>query len=64
IGFFRIPDPRSQTHIFESIGIENFLGKNFNNSLKIGPIFFLKHFKNNIIQFCEICDYKKSMIKP
>jgi hypothetical protein len=40
IGFFRIPDPRSQTHIFESIGIENFLGKNFNNSLKIGPNFF------------------------
>jgi hypothetical protein len=28
---------------------DNFLGKKFYNSLKIGPIFFLQHFKNKII---------------
>ncbi len=28
---------------------DNFLGKKFYNSLKIGTIFFLRHFKNKII---------------
>jgi hypothetical protein len=28
---------------------DNFLGKNFNNSWKIGPNFFLQHIKNKII---------------
>ncbi len=37
--------PGSQTHIYESLS-ENILGKNFNNSFKIGPNFFLQHFKN------------------
>jgi hypothetical protein len=63
IGFFQIPDPRSripdpgsQTHIFESFS-DNFLGKKFYNSLKIGPNFFLQHFKNK--QFCEFIATKK-----
>ncbi len=65
IGFFRISDPGSQIpnpYIWEHI--ENFLGKNFNNSLKIGPNFFLYHFKNNIIfNFVKFMTTKKSMIK-
>ena len=28
---------------------DNFLGKKFYNSLKIGPYFFLQHFNNNIV---------------
>jgi hypothetical protein len=47
IGFFRIPDPGSKTHI-ESV-IDNFLGKKFYSFLKIGPTYFLQHFKNKII---------------
>ncbi len=42
IGFFRIPDLGSRIpnpYIWEHI--EKFLGKNFKNSLKIGPNFFL-----------------------
>ncbi len=35
----RIPDPRSQTHIFESL-VTIFWGKKFCNSLKIGQNFF------------------------
>jgi hypothetical protein len=34
------------------------LGKKFYNSSKIGPNFFLQHFKNKII-FNKICGYKK-----
>ncbi len=41
-------DPGSQTHISD-----NFLGKKFYISLKIGQIFFLQHFKNKIVHFCE-----------
>jgi hypothetical protein len=41
------PDPGSQIHTFESC--ENFLGKKFYNSLKIGPNFFLQHFKTKIM---------------
>jgi hypothetical protein len=37
------------------------LGKKFYNSLKIGPHFFLQHFKNKIVQFCEIYDFKKKV---
>ena len=47
------PDPGSQTHIFKSL-VTICLGKKFYNSLKIGPNFFLQHFKNKIFQFCEI----------
>jgi hypothetical protein len=35
------------------------LGKKFYNSLKIGPNFFLQHFKNKIVQFCETYGSKK-----
>jgi hypothetical protein len=44
MGFFRIPDPKYFLELRD-----NFLGKRFYNSLKIGPIFFLQHFKNKII---------------
>ncbi len=40
---------------------DNFLGKKFYNSLKIGPNFFLQHFKNKIVQFCEIYYFKKKV---
>jgi hypothetical protein len=39
----RIPNP-----YFRGLG-DNFLGKNFNNSWKIGPNCFLQHIKNKII---------------
>jgi hypothetical protein len=42
------PDPGSQTHTFESSS-DNFLGIKFYNSLKIGPNFFLQHFKTKIM---------------
>jgi hypothetical protein len=39
---------------------DKFLGKKFYNSLKTGQNFFLHLLKNKIIlQFCEICGYKK-----
>jgi hypothetical protein len=44
IGFFLIPDLGSQIHIFERL-VTNF-GEKVYNSLKIGPNFFLQHFKN------------------
>ncbi len=44
----RIPDPGSQDHIFKSF-LTIFFCKNFYNSLKIGPNFFLQHFKAKII---------------
>jgi hypothetical protein len=40
-----IPDPKTiLLRLFD-----NFFGKKFYNSLKIGPIFFLQHFKTKII---------------
>jgi hypothetical protein len=44
IGFFRIPDLGSQTHIFESL-VTIFWVKSY---LKIGPKFFLLHFKTKV----------------
>jgi hypothetical protein len=61
IGFFRIPDLGSRIpnpYFWELI--DNFLGKKFHNSLKIGPNFFLQHIKLKYVQFCEICGYIKS----
>ncbi len=69
IGFFRIPDlgsripdlgSRIPNPYFWQLR-ENFLGKKFYNSLKIGPIFFLQHFINNIVQFSEMYDSKKKV---
>jgi hypothetical protein len=50
IGFFRIPDlgSRIPNSYFGELS-DNFLGKKFYNSLKIGPNFFLQHFKTKII---------------
>ncbi len=57
IGFFRIPDPKS---IFFWELSDNFLGKKFYNSLKIGPNFFLQHFKTKIIiNFVKFVLHKK-----
>ncbi len=62
-GFFpdprsRIPDPKP---IFlRGYGSDKFLGKKFCNSLKIGPNFFLQHFKNKIIyNFAKFAATKK-----
>jgi hypothetical protein len=55
----RISDSGSQTHIFESL-MTIFWGKKFYNSLKIGPNFFLQHFKNKIIyNFAKFMATKK-----
>ncbi len=58
--WFRIPDPEP---IFLTLWElrDNFLGEKFYNSLKIGPNFFLQHFKNKTVQFCEIY-YSKKMV--
>ncbi len=40
---------------------DNFWGKKFYNSLKIGPNFFLQHFKNKMFKSCEIYDSKKKV---
>jgi hypothetical protein len=50
IGFFRIPDlgSRIPNPYFRELS-DNFLGKQFYNSLKIGSNYFLQHFKNKII---------------
>ncbi len=45
--FFADPGSRIPNPYFWELS-ENFLSKNFNNSLKIGPNFFLQHFKNKI----------------
>ena len=45
----RIPDPNPYFWEFS----DNFLGKKFYNSLKIGPNFFLQHSKNKIVQFVK-----------
>jgi hypothetical protein len=42
-------DPGSQTHIFESFVTIFGVKSSINNSLKIGPNFFLQHFKTKII---------------
>ncbi len=53
----RIPNPYIWEHV------ENLFGKNFNNSLKIGPNFFLQHFINKIISnLVKLVTTKKSMI--
>ncbi len=49
----RIPNP-----YFQEVS-DNFLGKKFYNSLKIGPNFFLQHFKNKVVKFYEIYGSKK-----
>ncbi len=55
-----LPDPGSQTHIFEIL--VTILGKKFYNSLKIGPNFFLKHSKDKIIfNFVKFMATKKGM---
>jgi hypothetical protein len=48
--FFRIPDlgSRIPRPYFKEL-FDNFFGKKFYNSLKIGPNFFLQHFKVKII---------------
>ena len=50
IGIFRIPDLvfRIPNPYFRELS-DNFLGKKFYNSLKIGPNFFLQHFKTKIM---------------
>ncbi len=56
-----IPDPVSQTPCFWEHS-DNFLGEKFSNSLKIGPNFFLQHFKNKIIyNFVKFTATKKGM---
>ncbi len=63
IGFFRIPDPGSRIPYFWGLG-DNFLVKNFNNSWKIGPNFFLQHIKNKIIfSFVELVGTKNGLTK-
>ncbi len=64
VGFFRIPDlgSRIPNPYFWQLS-DNVLGKKFYNSLKIGPIFLLQHFKNKIVQFCEIYGPKKKGMK-
>jgi hypothetical protein len=63
IGFFRIPGSRIPNPYFWELG-DNFLGKNFHNSLKIGPNFFLRNFKNKIIfNFVKFVPAKKGMTK-
>ncbi len=58
----RIPDPGSQTHIFESL-VKILLGKNFSISLKIVPNFFSSAFQNKIrFKFVEFVTTKKSLI--
>jgi hypothetical protein len=53
MGFFRIPDLGSRIPNLE-----------FNNSLKIGPNFFLLHFKNKIIyNFVKFVAKKKGLTK-
>ncbi len=55
----RIPNPN-----FWELS-DHFLGKKFYNSLKIGPNFFIQHFKNKYnLKFCEICGYKKIFFHP
>ncbi len=48
IGFFRIPDLGSQTHILESL-VTMIWKVLYGNFLKIGQNFFLQHFKTKII---------------
>jgi hypothetical protein len=43
---------------------DNFLGKNFNNSWKIGPNFYLQHIKNKIIfSFVKFVATKNGLTK-
>jgi hypothetical protein len=60
IGLFRIPDPGSLTHIFESL----VKGKKLYKSLKFGQNFFLQQFKNKIVlHFVKYETTKKCMTK-
>jgi hypothetical protein len=53
---FRIPNP----YFWELF--DNFLGKKFYNSLKIGPNYFLQHFKNKtILNFVKFVATKNGM---
>ncbi len=63
IGFFRIPDlgSRIPNPYFWEFS-DNFLSKKFNKSLKIGPNFFVQHFKHKIIyNFVKFMAIKKGM---
>jgi hypothetical protein len=61
IVFFRIPNLGSRIpnpYFWERR--DKFLGKKVHNSLKIGPYFFLQHFKTKILyNFVKICGYIK-----
>ena len=70
MGFFpdpgsRISDPGSwiPRPYFEEL-FDNFVGKKFYNSLKIGPNFFLQHIKNKIIfSFVKFVATKNGLTK-
>ncbi len=55
--FFPDPGSRIPNPYFWELS-DNFLGKKFYNTLKTSPNFF-QHFKNKIVQFCEIYGLKK-----
>ncbi len=59
IGFFRIPDPGSQIHIFESL-LTIFWVKSSIILWKLAQIFFFSISKLKNVQFCEIFGYVKS----
>ncbi len=62
IGLFRIPDLLSQPIPYFLELSDKFLGKKIYNSLKLGQIFFLQHFKNKIIlNFVKFVATKKIM---
>ncbi len=58
-GFFPNPGSRIPRPYFEEL-FDNFFGKKFYKSLKIGPNFFLWRFKTKIIyNFVKFCGYIK-----
>ena len=62
-GFFRVPNlgSRIPTPYFLELS-DKFLGKNFYNSFKTGPNFFVQHLKNKIIfNFVKFVATKKGM---
>ncbi len=42
-------DPGYQAHVFKSLITIHLLGKKLYNYVKIGPDFFLQHFKHKIV---------------
>ncbi len=61
IGFFRISDPGSKTHIIESL-VTNFWIKSSLILWNNWPKFFSSAFKKlNNFQFCEICSHTKKI---